>query len=146
MVSIEEDKKSGLVSVSIEHFSPQIAKEVLDLYVTAINKHMQTRQVAKVSNNISYLEVQIAKTSIAEMREVFYAIIEEQTKSKMMAEASPDYAFAYVSPVRVPQEKSKPKRAQICISITLLGGFLSVLFVIVRHFARSSRRKLKTGQ
>jgi LPS O-antigen subunit length determinant protein (WzzB/FepE family) len=138
MLSVSEDKKSGLVSVSIEYYSPQIAKEWLDLYVSAINEHMQSRQVAKVSNNISYLEAQIDKTSIAEMREVFYTIIEEQTKNKMVAEASPDYAFVAVSPSMVPEEKSQPKRALICILGTLLGGMLSVLLVLVTHYARGS--------
>ena len=61
------------------------------MYVAAINEHMQQRQVEKVTNNINYLQVQIDKTSIAEMREVFYTIIEEQTKNKMLAEANPDY-------------------------------------------------------
>jgi len=137
-VAVSEDKKSGLVSVSIEHYSPQIAKQWLDLYISAINKHMQERQVEKVSNNISYLEAQIGKTSIAEMREVFYTIIEEQTKNKMVAEASPDYAFVAVSPSMVPEEKSQPKRALICILGTLLGGMLSVLLVLVMHYARKS--------
>ena len=137
-LSVSEDKKSGLVSVSIEYYSPQIAKQWLDLYITAINKHMQARQVEKVSNNISYLEAQIEKTSIAEMREVFYTIIEEQTKNKMVAEASPDYAFVAVSPSMVPEEKSQPKRALICILGTLLGGMLSVLLVLVMHYARKS--------
>ena len=138
MLSVSEDKKSGLVSVSIEHYSPQMAKELLDLYVFAINEHMQSRQVSKVSNNIEYLEAQINKTSIAEMREVFYAIIEEQTKEKMVAEASPDYAFVAVSPSMVPEEKSQPKRALICILGTLLGGTLSVLLVLVSHYVRGS--------
>ena len=137
-LSVSEDKKSGLVSVSIEYYSPQIAKQWLDLYITAINKHMQARQVEKVSNNISYLEAQIEKTSIAEMREVFYTIIEEQTKNKMVAEASPDYAFVAVSPSMVPEEKSQPKRALICILGTLLGGMLSVLLVLVMHYAKNS--------
>ena len=137
-VAVSEDKKSGLVSVSIEYYSPQIAKQWLDLYISAINKHMQERQVEKVSNNISYLEAQIEKTSIAEMREVFYTIIEEQTKNKMVAEASPDYAFVAVSPSMVPEEKSQPKRALICILGTLLGGMLSVLLVLVMHYARKS--------
>ncbi|MBT5104640.1 MAG: LPS O-antigen length regulator [Porticoccaceae bacterium] len=137
-LSVSEDKKSGLVSVSIEYYSPQIAKQWLDLYISAINKHMQARQVEKVSNNISYLEAQIEKTSIAEMREVFYTIIEEQTKNKMVAEASPDYAFVAVSPSMVPEEKSQPKRALICILGTLLGGMLSVLLVLVMHYARKS--------
>jgi hypothetical protein len=135
MLSISEDKKSGLVSVSIEYYSPRMAKEWLDLYVAAINEHMQARQVAKVSNNITYLEVQIAKTSIAEMREVFYTIIEEQTKNKMVAEASPEYAFSAVSPSMIPEEKSQPKRALICVLGTLLGGMLGVLVALIRHYA-----------
>ena len=137
-VAVSEDKKSGLLSVSIEYYSPQIAKQWLDLYISAINKHMQARQVEKVSNNISYLEAQIEKTSIAEMREVFYTIIEEQTKNKMVVEASPDYAFVAVSPSMVPEEKSQPKRALICILGTLLGGMLSVLLVLVTHYAKKS--------
>ena len=138
-LSVSEGKQSGLVSVSIEYYSPQIAKEWLDLYISGINKHMQARQVEKVSNNISYLEAQIKKTSIAEMREVFYTIIEEQTKNKMVAEASPDYAFVAVSPSMVPEEKSQPKRAIICILGTLLGGMLSVLLVLVRHYVFRKR-------
>ena len=137
MLSVSQDNLTGLVSVSIEYYSPQVAKEWLDLYIIAINKHMQARQVAKVSNNISYLEAQIAKTSIAEMREVFYTIIEEQTKNKMVAEASPDYAFVAVSPSMVPEEKSKPSRALICVLGTLIGGMLGLVIVLVRHYARS---------
>jgi len=137
MTSVSQDKQSGLVSVSIEYYSPVLAKEWLDLYIAAINEHMQDRQVAKVSSNISYLEAQIAKTAIAEMREVFYTIIEEQTKNKMVAEASPDYAFVAVSPSMVPEEKSKPSRALICVLGTLLGGMLGVVIVLIRHYARS---------
>ena len=136
-LSVSEDKKSGLVSVSIEYYSPQIAKHWLDLYVAAINGHMQERKMAEVTRNITYLEAQIKKTNIAEMQEVFYTIIEEQIKSKMLAEASPDYAFVPVSPSMVPEEKSQPKRALICILGTLLGGMLSVLWVLVLHYGRA---------
>ena len=137
-LAVSEDKKSGLVSVSIEYYSPQIAKQWLDMYVSAVNAHMQQRQVAKVTNNINYLQAQIEKTSIAEMREVFYTIIEEQTKNKMLAEASPEYAFVAVSPSMVPEEKSQPKRALICILGTLLGGMLSVLLVLIMHYTKKS--------
>jgi uncharacterized protein involved in exopolysaccharide biosynthesis len=137
-LTISDDKKSGLVSVSIEYYSPQVAKQWVDLYVESINRFMQQRQVTKVSRNIEYLQEQIGKTSIAEMQEVFYSIIEEQTKNKMLAEASPDYAFVAVGPSMVPEEKSQPKRALICILGTLLGGMLSVLLVLVMHYARKS--------
>ena len=137
MLIVSEDKKTGLVSVSIEYYSPLLAKQWLDMYLQAINEHMQRRQVEKVSRNIEYLEDQIAKTSIAEMQGVFYTIIEEQIKNKMLAEASPNYAFSVVSPSMVPEEKSQPKRALICVLGALLGGILSVLWVLVRYFLKS---------
>jgi len=138
-LSVSEDKKSGLTSVSIEYFSPIVAKNWVDLYVAAINEHMRQRKLSQVNSNIEYLQAQIEKTSIAEMREVFYQIIEEQVKNKMLAEASPEYAFVTVSPSMVPEEKSKPKRALICILGTLLGGMLSVLYVLVRHYASNKK-------
>ena len=138
MLSVSEDKKSGLVSVSIEYYSPQIAKQWVDMYIESINRFMQQRQIDKVTRNINYLQEQIEKTAIAEMQEVFYTIIEEQTKNKMLAEASPDYVFVAVGPSMVPELKSQPKRALICILGTLLGGMLSVLLVLIMHYAKKS--------
>ena len=138
ILSVSEDKKSGLVSVSIEYYSPQIAKQWVDMYIESINRFMQQRQIDKVTRNINYLQEQIEKTAIAEMQEVFYTIIEEQTKNKMLAEASPDYVFVAVGPSMVPELKSQPKRALICILGTLLGGMLSVLMVLIMHYAKKS--------
>ena len=138
IVSIGEPGISGLLPISIEHYSPHVAKQWLDLYISAINKHMQERQMVKISNNIEYIETQIEKTSITEMQKVFYTIIEEQIKNKMLAEASPDYVFVAVSPSMVPEERSHPKRTVIVIIGTLFGGILSVLLVLLMHYFRRS--------
>ena len=127
---------SGLISVSIEHYSPYLAKSWLDLYQEAINEYMQQRIVLKVNNNLDYLKVQIDKTSVSEMREVFYGIIAEQIKNKMVAQASPEYVFVTVSPSMVPEEISQPQRTLIFILGTLLGVMLSALLVIVMHYTR----------
>lgn len=134
-IAVSEDK-SGFISVSIRHVSPYIAKQWIDLYVAAINEYMQKRQIAKVTRNIEYLEAQIKKTSIAEMQKVLYTIIEEQIRSKMLAEASPNYAFVAVSPSMVPEEKLQPNRVSTYIFGTLQGGVLSVLLVLVMHYGR----------
>ena len=134
-LSVSTDKKTGLLSVSVEYYSPIIAKQWVDLYIATINEHMRDRKLAQVNRNIEYLEEQIDKTAIAGMRQVFYQVIEEQIKNKMLAEASPEYAFTTVSRAMVPEEKSQPKRALICILATLLGGMLSVLVVLVMHYS-----------
>ena len=135
-LSVSSDKTSGLVSVSVEFYSPLLAKRWVDLFVVTINEHMRDRKLAQVNNNIQYLEAQIEKTAIADMREIFYQIIQEQIKNKMLAEASPEYAFTTVSRAMLPEQKSKPKRALICILGTLLGGMLSILVVLIRHYSR----------
>ena len=97
---------------------------------------MQLRKMAKVTSNIEYLQAQIEKTSIAEMKDVFYTIIQEQIKNKMLAEASPEYVFVAVNPSMLPEEKSQPKRALICVVGALIGGSLSVLFRLLMFLIR----------
>ena len=137
-VAVSQDKTSGLINISVEYYSPQIAKQWVDLFIITINDYMRARKLEQVNRNIEYLTAQIDKTAIADMREVFYQLVEEQTKSKMLAEASPEYAFVTVSRAMVPEQKSQPKRALVCILGTLLGGMLSVLWVLFRRYAFSS--------
>jgi uncharacterized protein involved in exopolysaccharide biosynthesis len=137
-VAVSQDKTSGLINISVEYYSPQIAKQWVDLFIITINDYMRARKLEQVNRNIEYLTAQIDKTAIADMREVFYQLVEEQTKSKMLAEASPEYAFVTVSRAMVPEQKSQPKRALVCILGTLLGGMLSVLWVLFRRYAFSN--------
>ena len=136
MLIVSEDKKTDLVSVSITFYSPYLAKKWVDMFVDAINRHMQTRQVNKVTNNIEFLQAQIEKTQIAEMKEVFYNIIQEQIKNKMISEASPDYVFVAVSPSMVPEEKSSPRRVIICVLGSMLGGVFAILWTVLLHVVR----------
>ncbi len=141
LLEISEDNKTGLVSVSIEHYSPYIAKQWLDLYIKAINFYMQQRRIGKVTNNIEYLEAQINKTNISEMQDAFYSIMEEQMKNKMLAEASPDYVFVAISPSMVPEEESQPWRILIIILGLFFGLVLSVFIVLGTHYMQKPQSK-----
>ena len=99
---------------------------------------MQARKIQMVSKNIEYLDEQVVGNSNSEMKEVFFAIISEQVKEKMMAEATPDYAFVTVSPSMVPEKKSQPNRALICILGTIVGGIFSIFLVLILHYGRNN--------
>ena len=138
-LTVTTDKTTGMISVSIEHYSPILAQQWVNLYITTINNYMRSRKLQQANSNIEYLEAQIEKTAIAGMKEVFYQVIEEQIKNKMLAEASPEYAFVTVNPAMVPEEKSTPKRALICVLTVLLGAMLSILAVLVMHYGRQPK-------
>ncbi|WP_163929989.1 Wzz/FepE/Etk N-terminal domain-containing protein [Paraferrimonas sp. SM1919] len=133
--NVSQDKETGLVTISIEHISPVVARTWAQRLVQDINWVMKERTKAETSKNISYLEQQLAKTTIAEMQTVFYQLIEEQTKQLMLAETNDDFVFKTIDPAVVPELKSGPKRALICVLAVLLGGMLSVAIVLVRYFA-----------
>ena len=134
-LSVEDDRTNGLTRVTIEYFSPKIAKAWLDLYVSSINVYMQQRRIKIISKQIEYLEVQILETPIAEVRKVLFNIISEQIRAKMMAQANPDFVFVAVSPSMIPEKKSQPKRALICVIGTLIGGISAVLLVLMLHYS-----------
>lgn len=137
---IVENKMTGLVSVSVDSFSPHLAKKWLDLYVAAINEHMQQRKVTEVARNIKYLEIQLDKNENKEMQKVLYSIIGEQIKNKMVTEASPDYVFVPAGPSMLPQEKFSPKRAMISIWGTTIGGLIAVIYFLAKHFLHKRRK------
>ena len=99
---------------------------------------MRERKIKRVERNIEYLKKQLTKTSMTEMKTVFYNLIEEQTKILMLAEANlDDYVFMTVSKSMLPEQKSYPYRRLIVIQYTLIGGLLSVLLVfLLRAFKR----------
>jgi len=140
MLSVSQDSEAGLVTLSIEHYSPYVAKQLVDLLFEEINRHMQQRKLNKVNSNIEYLRAQVEKTSISHMENVFYTIIEEQIKNKMLAEATPEHTFVVVNQSMVAEEKIGPRR----VLIVVLGSFFAVIFsmlvVLVRHSLRVSSK------
>lgn len=131
ILTVSKAKDTGLVTLSITHFSPIIAQQWVELLVSELNLWVKDETLTETHRNIDYLQQQLDKTKVVEMHSVFYQLIEEQTKSLMLAEVKDEFAFKTIDPAIVPEEKAGPKRALICVLATLLGGMLGVAIVLV---------------
>ena len=89
---------------------------------------------SEAEKSIEYLKQQVANTSLADLQAMFFELIQSQTETVMLAEVRPEYVFKTIDPAVVPEEKSKPSRALICVLGTLLGGIFGVMTVLVRHY------------
>lgn len=136
VLSISQDKESGLYTVSVKHYSPYVAQQWVNWLIEDINKVMRERTIAETSQNLAYLNTQLQKTAVADMQSTFYKLIEEQTKSLMLAEVQEEFIFKVVDPAVVPELKDGPKRALICVLGTLLGGMLGMAILLVRFAFR----------
>ncbi|MCF7509150.1 Wzz/FepE/Etk N-terminal domain-containing protein [Vibrio sp. D54] len=134
--NITRDKDSGLYTLSIKHYSPYVAKQWVNWLIQDINDVMRERTISETSQNLAYLNTQLQKTSVADMQSTFYKLIEEQTKSLMLAEVQEEFVFKTVDPAVVPELKSEPKRSLIVVLGFLFGALFSVMLILIKFALR----------
>tara|TARA_B100000963_G_scaffold357001_1_gene378246 strand:- start:914 stop:1831 length:918 start_codon:yes stop_codon:yes gene_type:complete len=132
---VEKDKE-GFIVISISHMSPYFAKDLLDRIIESINE--QARQKAKIDaeESINYLTEELIKTNLYEIKQGVSRLIENQTQSLVLTEVRKEYLFKVIEPPIVPEIKSSPNRALICIVVTLLGSIISFLTCIYLHYRK----------
>jgi uncharacterized protein involved in exopolysaccharide biosynthesis len=136
LLFVSQDKESSFITIAIEHYSPYVAKQWVDWLVQDINNTIRNQEVQQAQRSIDYLLNQIEQTKLAELQMGFFELIQSQTETIMLANASPEYLFKTLDPAVVPELKAKPSRALICVLGAMLGGLLGTLIVLVRHFVR----------
>jgi uncharacterized protein involved in exopolysaccharide biosynthesis len=135
-----KDAKTGMITLSFKHYSPYFSKQILDWIVFDINEEMKIKDIEESERSISYLEKQISKTNISEVKSTLSSLIEEQTKTLMLANTRSEYMFKIVDPAIVAEEKFEPKRALIVTVAIIFGGLLAILIVLL--FPSLRRQKI----
>jgi uncharacterized protein involved in exopolysaccharide biosynthesis len=100
-----------------------------------IETSIREKEVGEAERSIVFLKAESAENSLISLNEVFASLIEEQTKKIVLANASEEFVFEVIETPVAAELKSEPKRALICILGTLLFGMLSVLYVLIKHYA-----------
>lgn len=145
-LTVSEDKLTGFVTVEVTHYSPSVARDWVLAIVNGVNDAVRARDVEEAENSIAFLNEQRQKTSLISLSEVFAMLIEEQTKTVMLASASDEYVFQIIDMPVAPELKSEPSRALICILGVLLGGMFAVVYVLIMHFVKADGRKASSNE
>lgn len=134
ILSANQDKKSSLVTISIKHQSPDIAKQWVDWLIEDVNETMREKEIKEAKESIEYLKQQAAETTLADLEQVFFKLMQSQMQRTMLAEVRREYVLTTIDPAIAPELKSEPNRALICILGVLLGGMVGILICLVRYY------------
>lgn len=137
-ISISIDGDNGLINLTVSHYSPHIAKYIVELITTEINTYFKTIDQREAEKSIGVLSRKILETNNNDMQQVFYNMIEQHSKTLLMTEVNEQYLIKTVVPVMLPEEKASPQRALICILALFIGFSLGTLFVVIRYFLHNS--------
>ena len=133
-LSLIEDKESGFITLSIKHQSPFIAKQWAELVVNEVNAFYRQKDKLESETSVSYLNQQISMTGLSEIKQVLAQLLQEEIKKLTLIEANQFYVFDYIDPPAVMEKKSEPQRFLFAILSLLLGGALSIILVLIRHY------------
>ncbi|NOU01165.1 MAG: hypothetical protein HOO95_06290 [Gallionella sp.] len=132
VLGVNTDKKSSLVTVTIEWKDPVLATAWADQLITQLNQYLRQEAIARSEANLKYLNEELARTQIEEMRKTLYDLIGREQRNAMLANAQRQFAFRVLDPAVVPDKKIKPKRTIIVLLAALMAGFMAVLVAFIR--------------
>jgi uncharacterized protein involved in exopolysaccharide biosynthesis len=138
ILEIEQDQATGFVTISIEHYSPVVARNWVAWLIDDLNQSIMQRDVSEAKQAIEFLNDQITSTSLANLQSVFSTLIEEHTRTVMLASVTDEYLLKVIDPPIEPEIKEKPKRALIVVLSAFLALLLATVFVLIFEPMRAS--------
>jgi uncharacterized protein involved in exopolysaccharide biosynthesis len=136
ILTIRDDKKTGLTIVEIDWTDPEVAARWANDYVALANEELRARAIKDSRASIDYLNAQIAQTAVVELQKVMYNLIESNTKTLMLANVRAEYAFSVIDPAVKPEERSTPHRRLIVMLGLIVGGLLGAAFAFTHNLWR----------
>ncbi len=133
LLSVSKDKDSGLVTVSIEWKDAALAADWANMLVNRLNEFLRQQAISRSNGNLHYLNKELSRTHVADMRQALFELISQQQKKAMLANTQKEFAFQVIDKAVAPDRKAKPKRSLIVILSAFVAGFLAVIYVFIRE-------------
>jgi uncharacterized protein involved in exopolysaccharide biosynthesis len=131
--TIARDKRTQLVTMTIDWHQRQQAAEWANELIARLNAEMRARAIAKSTASVGFLEQELQKTPLLGTQEAINRLIEAQIKQRMIANVTHEYAFRVVDRAMVPDRIDKiwPKGSVLFPVGLLLGGLIGVIGVLL---------------
>ena len=140
-LSVDEDKNLVLSTLSISWKDPAVAAQWANDLVKQLNEQLRQKAIADSKKRVGYLEQELAKTTLQDMRAVLYNLLESEKQKAMLANVNEDFALEVIDPAVAPETREKPKRKLI----VALAVYVEVSSVFL-PFSLLSSSKIKIFQ
>jgi uncharacterized protein involved in exopolysaccharide biosynthesis len=135
LLTIREDKRTGLVTIDVDWEDPAVAAKWANGFVALANERLRVRAIDEATRNIAFLNAQIPQTSVVEVQRAIYNLIESETKTLMLANVRVEFAFTVIDPAVPPERKYRPKRSLY----VLFGLFMGLAIGVLAAYWRAAR-------
>lgn len=138
---VSENDITGFVTISYTHFSPYVAKEILEILILEINERTRLEDIAVANESINYLRNEAQKAQLSSVNTAISNLIQTQIERITFANASPQYLFKELSKPYAPEKKEKPNRSVIVILSSILGFLIGSVLALFNYYLMKPENK-----
>lgn len=130
--SVDQDRRTGIVTLTIRWTEPEQAARWANLLVERLNSRLREQAMREARRNIEHLQAEFDRTQVVTIRESIARVMENEIRREMTAAARPEYAYRVIDPAVPPEahEFVSPNR-KLLIGGTLAAGLLLGLFLAI---------------
>jgi uncharacterized protein involved in exopolysaccharide biosynthesis len=130
--SVNEERRTGIVTLGVVWSDRELAAQWANQLVDLANSDLRQRAVDEAKASAEYLNAEIAKTTLVEVRDAIYRVLESQIKNVMLANVRGQYAFRVIDPAIPPDadDTVRPKRLAMILLGAVFGGAVGLAIVL----------------
>jgi uncharacterized protein involved in exopolysaccharide biosynthesis len=132
--TVVDNRKTGLVTISVTWKDPVLAQQWTVGLVDAANALLRKQAIERSAVNLAYLNKASEETTAMEIKATIYKLVETEIKKQMVAFGDKNYAFRVVDPAVVPERKEFPTRSIFLLLGALAAPALLSLIIGLRRY------------
>jgi len=146
VLSVDYDKASALISVSIVWQDRLQAAELVNAVVREVNETLRAQALRDSELSIQYLEKELLKTEALGLRSSIYSVMEQQMENGMLAKVREDFALRIIDPAMVPDDDDIhwPKKWALAFTGAfsgLIAGLFCCFLLVLREGRQNANRE-----
>jgi uncharacterized protein involved in exopolysaccharide biosynthesis len=140
LFKVQEDKRTGLITISVQWTDAKTAAAWANLLVERVNDRMRQRALTEGEASMNFLKQELTTSNVVTLQQSIGRVLESELQKLMLAQANKEYAFRVIDHAQVPKWRDHPHRILIVVAASVFGCVISGLFLVSRHVIRRDRR------
>lgn len=134
ILAVQEDAKTGLVTVSVKWHDREAAAEWANALVLLADQELRSKAIETANSSLAALQRELNQTQEVELRSAISRLMEAQLKVKLAAAVQQSYAYKVIDPAVAadPDKRAQPTRTTMVLAGVLFGLLAGLLAVALR--------------
>jgi uncharacterized protein involved in exopolysaccharide biosynthesis len=142
VLKVVEDKKTSLITLSIDWTDAKTAATWVNLLVDRVNNRMRERALTEGDTSMNYLKQELVGTTLVPLQQSIGRVMESQLQQLVLARSTNEYAFRIIDHAQVPKWRDHPKRSLVVALAFFAGIAVSSIYLVLRQSIRRVRTSM----